>query len=45
MKALAAGENHPPTDVSTLSPGRRAIAVVCLATFVLLFMPTPWASY
>jgi len=44
MKRLA-GVNHPPTDASTLSRGRRAIAVACLVIFVLLFMPTPWASY
>jgi len=39
------GMNHPPTDEGTLSPKRRAVAWGCLALFVLLFMPTPWASY
>jgi membrane-associated protease RseP (regulator of RpoE activity) len=40
-----AGVNHPPYDGGTLSPARKAIAVVSLVFFVLLFMPTPWASY
>ncbi|MBL8744305.1 MAG: site-2 protease family protein [Myxococcales bacterium] len=40
-----AGVNHPPYDGGTLSPGRKAIAVISLALFVMLFMPTPWASY
>ncbi|MFO0619304.1 MAG: site-2 protease family protein [Polyangiaceae bacterium] len=44
MRRLS-GMNHPPVDPSTLSPGRRAIALVSLALFVLLFQPTPWASY
>lgn len=38
------GGNHPPTDPSVLSPRRRWIALGCLALFVLLFMPTPWAE-
>ncbi len=38
------GVNHPPTDPSTLSPKRRVVALVCLAIFVLLFMPTPLAE-
>ncbi len=41
----ASGRNHPPTDAGELSPGRKAIAVVTLVLFVLLFMPTPWAVY
>jgi hypothetical protein len=40
----ATGMNHPPTDPSVLSPRRRAIAFFSLAIFVLLFMPTPWAT-
>jgi len=39
------GVNHPPTDNAYLSPGRRAIAGLCLVLFVVLFMPTPWAMY
>jgi hypothetical protein len=39
------GMNHPPTDEGELSPKRRLVAWGCLALFVLLFMPTPWASY
>jgi membrane-associated protease RseP (regulator of RpoE activity) len=39
------GQNHPPTGPGTLSPARRAIAVLCLILFVLLFMPTPLAEY
>lgn len=45
LLARASGRNHPPTDPGELSPGRRAIAVVTLILFVLLFMPTPWAVY
>jgi membrane-associated protease RseP (regulator of RpoE activity) len=33
------GLRHPPTDDETLSPGRRALGFVCLAIFVLTFMP------
>lgn len=36
------GRDHPETEPSPLGPGRRAIAVVTLALFVLLFMPMPW---
>lgn len=39
------GINHPPVDPSELSSGRRVIALVSLALFVLLFQPTPWARY
>lgn len=39
------GQDHPPTEPGELSPLRRAIAVVSLVVFVLLFMPTPWAQY
>jgi membrane-associated protease RseP (regulator of RpoE activity) len=35
-----AGRNHPPTGPEPLSPARRAIAIVTLALFVLLFMPS-----
>ncbi|MFO0677101.1 MAG: site-2 protease family protein [Polyangiaceae bacterium] len=33
--------DHPPTSDTPLDPVRKAIAVVTLAFFVLLFMPTP----
>lgn len=39
------GQNHPPTEPGELSPGRRAVAVLSLIVFVLLFMPTPWSKY
>jgi len=34
--------DHPPTASGGLSPGRAAVAVVTLALFALLFMPTPF---
>ena len=37
--------NHPPTDDHNLSPVRRVMAWLCLALFLLLFMPTPFAVY
>lgn len=39
----ATGGNHPPTEShhEVLTPGRRRVGLVCLALFVLLFMPTP----
>jgi membrane-associated protease RseP (regulator of RpoE activity) len=39
------GKEHPPCEGGPLSPRRKQIAIACLALFVLLFMPTPWASY
>jgi membrane-associated protease RseP (regulator of RpoE activity) len=42
---LSHSDDHPPTDPSTLSKGRRIVAVLTLTLFVLLFMPTPWAVY
>lgn len=38
------GADHPPTDASELSAGRKVIAVITLVLFVLLFMPTPMAA-
>jgi membrane-associated protease RseP (regulator of RpoE activity) len=35
------GAAHPPTEPGALSPARRAVAVVTLVFFFLLFMPTP----
>jgi membrane-associated protease RseP (regulator of RpoE activity) len=39
------GQDHPPVEAGALTPARRRIAMVCLALFVLLFMPTPLANY
>ncbi|MES1188742.1 MAG: site-2 protease family protein [Myxococcales bacterium] len=39
------GEDHPPFEPGELGPGRKALAVVCLVLFILLFMPTPFAVY
>ena len=44
LLARVAGPEHPPFEPGPLSPGRRAIAWLCLLLFVGLFMPTPWAS-
>ena len=35
--------DHPPTGAAPLDPVRRVIAIVTLAFFALLFMPTPFA--
>ena len=34
--------DHPPTGAAPLGAGRKVVAVVALAMFVLLFMPTPF---
>jgi membrane-associated protease RseP (regulator of RpoE activity) len=39
------GPDHPPVEAGALSPARRGVAVLCLLLFILLFMPTPLASY
>jgi membrane-associated protease RseP (regulator of RpoE activity) len=39
------GRDHPPTEPGQLSPARRVVAVLTLVLFVLLFMPTPMATY
>jgi membrane-associated protease RseP (regulator of RpoE activity) len=39
------GRDHPPTEPGELSLVRRVVAGLCLLLFVLLFMPTPWATY
>ncbi len=41
LLARFTGGNHPPTEPGALSSGRRAVAVLCLGLFALLFMPTP----
>lgn len=45
VMAWLGGGDHPPTNDSRLSAGRKAIAVFTLFLFVLLFMPTPWLVY
>lgn len=42
---FSGGADHPPFEPGPLGPGRRAIAWLCLALFVVLFMPTPFAQY
>jgi membrane-associated protease RseP (regulator of RpoE activity) len=43
--ARFAGADHPPFEPAPLDLGRKLIAVACLVLFVLLFLPTPLASY
>lgn len=42
---VSGSSEHPPTEPGELSPVRRVVAVVTLALFFLLFMPTPLAQY
>lgn len=42
---LSGGSDHPPVEAGALSPGRKIVAWITLALFVLLFMPTPLAQY
>jgi membrane-associated protease RseP (regulator of RpoE activity) len=39
------GSDHPPFEDEPLGVGRQATAVLCLALFVLLFLPTPLSVY
>jgi membrane-associated protease RseP (regulator of RpoE activity) len=39
------GHEHPPVEAGELTRARRLVATGCLVLFVLLFMPTPLASY
>ena len=39
------GAEHPPVDDPELGAGRRVVAVITLALFVLLFMPVPLVIY
>jgi membrane-associated protease RseP (regulator of RpoE activity) len=43
LRAPSALLDHPPTSAQPLSFGRAAIAILTLALFALLFMPTPIA--
>lgn len=40
-----AGKQHPPVDDAKLDGKRKTVAVITLAFFVLLFMPSPWAAH
>jgi hypothetical protein len=42
---LAGSADHPPFEPGELGRGRQAVAWLCLLLFVLLFMPTPIATY
>lgn len=41
LRASSTAVDHPPTGDTPLGRGRAALAIVTLALFVLLFMPTP----
>lgn len=45
LSKASGGAEHPPVEASELTPARRAVAWLCLALFVLLFMPTPMAFF
>ncbi len=45
LMARFSGEDHPPFEPGPLGLGRQLVAVGCLVLFVLLFLPTPIASY
>ncbi len=45
ISRAAGGPDHPPFEAGELTPLRRAVAWFSLALFLLLFMPTPLASY
>jgi hypothetical protein len=42
---ISGGDAHPPFEPGELTRGRKAVAWLTLVFFVLLFMPTPMASY
>jgi membrane-associated protease RseP (regulator of RpoE activity) len=45
VMARFAGEDHPPFEPEPLGFGRSALAAFCLLLFVLLFLPTPIATF
>jgi membrane-associated protease RseP (regulator of RpoE activity) len=45
LMARVSGSEHPPFEPGPLGLGRKAVAVGCLALFVLLFLPTPLAFF
>ena len=45
LLARVSGEEHPPFEPGPLSPARRLLGWACLVILVLLFMPTPMATY
>ncbi|MES1173946.1 MAG: site-2 protease family protein [Myxococcales bacterium] len=42
---VSGSADHPPFEPGELGLGRQVVAWLCLAMFVLLFMPTPYATY
>jgi membrane-associated protease RseP (regulator of RpoE activity) len=45
LMARFSGEDHPPFEPAPLGLPRQLVAVGCLVLFVLLFLPTPLATY
>lgn len=45
LSRVSGGAEHPPCEPGELTPARRVVAWLCLAIFLLLFMPTPIAYY
>jgi membrane-associated protease RseP (regulator of RpoE activity) len=45
LARMSGGHRHPPFEPGVLSSARRWVAIVTLLFFVLLFMPTPIATY
>jgi membrane-associated protease RseP (regulator of RpoE activity) len=45
LASMSGGYRHPPCEPGDLSPGRKVVALLTLSLFVLLFMPTPLATY
>jgi len=41
MLRRSRGQHHPPLDLDPLSPVRRAIGILVMIVFVLIFMPIP----
>ena len=41
MRRLSGGVYHPPVEGAPLTPGRRALAIVMVIVFALLFTPVP----
>ncbi|MFZ5895960.1 MAG: site-2 protease family protein [Myxococcota bacterium] len=45
VERASGSAEHPPYEPGPLSPARRVVGWLCIALFVLLFMPTPMAQY
>jgi membrane-associated protease RseP (regulator of RpoE activity) len=41
MRRMGGGEYHPPVGDTPLTPGRRALAVIVLIVWILIFTPIP----